>query len=86
MFNFSYNHTMGEIRNLAGENVVLVGNIPPRDIMASGGPADVEAAVNKAFAEINSKNNIIWSVGGGMAPETSSKNIEAFIESVRRNS
>ena len=86
MFNFSFNHSMGEIRSLAGDNVILVGNIPPRDIMAAGEPADVEAAVSKAFAEISSRNRIIWSVGGGMAPDTSSKNIEAFISAVRKNS
>ena len=28
LFNFSFNHSLGEIRELAGDDVVLLGNIP----------------------------------------------------------
>ena len=38
MFNFSFEHSLGEIRELAGNEVVLVGNIPPRDVLAGGTP------------------------------------------------
>lgn len=83
MFNFSFEHTMGEIRELAGEEVVLVGNIPPRDVMAAGTPAQVKEAVKKAAGEIKTHNRIIWSVGGGMPQGVKNENIEAFIEGVR---
>jgi len=86
MFNFSFNHSMGDIRELAGPEVVLVGNIPPRDVMAAGTPAQVDEAVRKAFGEISSLERIIWSVGGGMAPDVSSENINSFIEAVKKNS
>ena len=86
MFNFSFNHSMGDIRELAGPEVVLVGNIPPRDVMAAGTPAQVDEAVRKASGEISSHERIIWSVGGGMAPDVSSENINTFIETVKKNS
>jgi uroporphyrinogen decarboxylase len=86
MFNFSFNHSMGEIRRLAGPDVILVGNIPPRDVLAGGTPEEVDAAVNKAFGEIGDYNRIIWSVGGGMPPDVSNKNITAFIEAVKKYS
>jgi uroporphyrinogen decarboxylase len=86
MFNFSFNHTMGEIRELAGKDIVLVGNIPPRDVMAAGNPDDVDAAVKKAFGEIGDKNKIIWSVGGGMPQDVVNENISAFIDAVRKYS
>jgi uroporphyrinogen decarboxylase len=86
MFNFSFNHTMGEIRDLAGKDIVLVGNIPPRDVMAAGTPADVDAAVKKAFAEIEDKNRIIWSVGGGMPQDVANENITSFIDAVKKYS
>ena len=86
MFNFSYRHSMGEIRDLAGPGVILVGNIPPRDIMAAGTPEEVEVAVRKAFSETDNHDNIIWSVGGGMAPDTRDENINAFITTVRNSS
>jgi len=82
MFNFSFNHSMGEIRSLAGPEVILVGNVPPRDVMASGSPEQVDEAVRKACSEITPHERIIWSVGGGMAPEVKNENIDAFIKAV----
>jgi uroporphyrinogen decarboxylase len=83
MFNFSFEHTLGEIRNLAGPEAVLVGNIPPRDVLAGGTPDQVKIAVNKAFGGIDDYNRIIWSVGGGMPPDVNNENIHAFIDAVK---
>lgn len=82
MFNFSFNHSMGEIRQLAGPDVILVGNVPGRDVLAQGTPAQVEEAVKKAFGEIEDHDRIIWSAGGGMPPDVSNENINAFINTV----
>jgi uroporphyrinogen-III decarboxylase len=86
MFNFSFNHSMGEIRELAGPEVVLVGNIPGRDILAAGTPSQVDDAVKKAFGEISNYNRIIWSAGGGMPPDVQNVNIEAFVKAVKKYS
>jgi uroporphyrinogen-III decarboxylase len=83
MFNFSFNHSMGEIRSLSGPEVVLVGNIPPRDVLASGNPDEVDAAVKKAFGETCSHNRIIWSAGGGMPPGVGTENITSFLMTVK---
>ncbi|HUV01327.1 MAG TPA: uroporphyrinogen decarboxylase family protein [Bacteroidales bacterium] len=85
MFNFSFQHSLGEIRELAGPEVVLVGNIPPRDVLAAGTPEMVTDAVDKAFREISNYNHIIWSVGGGMPPEVTDDNINAFIKAVKNH-
>lgn len=82
MFNFSFNHTLGEIRELTGPDVILVGNIPPRDVLAAGTPGQVDAAVKKAFGELNDYNRIIWSAGGGMPPGVNDINMNAFIKTV----
>jgi uroporphyrinogen-III decarboxylase len=82
MFNFSFNHSMGEIRKLAGPDVVLVGNVPPRDVMAQGTPEQVAEAVAKMMGEIDDHNRVIWSVGGGMPQDVKSFNIDVFINSV----
>jgi uroporphyrinogen-III decarboxylase len=85
MFNFSFEHSLGEIRKLSGQEVVLVGNIPPRDILAGGSPEQVRTAVSKAFKETNDFSRIIWSAGGGMPPNVSKDNILAFIDAVKEN-
>ena len=83
MFNFSFQHTLGEIRELTGIEVILVGNIPPRDVLAAGTPVQVHNAVKQAFGEIHDHVRIIWSVGGGMPPEVNDENIRAFINAVK---
>ena len=83
MFNFSFEHSMGEIRDLAGPDVVLLGNIPPRDVLAAGTPGQVKEAVRKCMGEIADHRHVIWSCGGGMPPDVSSENIAAFIEAVK---
>jgi uroporphyrinogen decarboxylase len=82
MFNFSFNHSMGLIRELAGPEVILVGNIPARDTLATGTVQQVDGAVKKAFGEIPSHERIIWSAGGGMPPGVQDTNIHAFIDAV----
>jgi uroporphyrinogen decarboxylase len=83
MFNFSFQHSLGEIRELAGPEVVLVGNIPPRDVLASGTPGQVKEAVKKAAGEIDDHSRILWSAGGGLPPDVKSENIRAFIDAVK---
>jgi uroporphyrinogen decarboxylase len=86
MFNFSFNHSMGDIRSLAGPDVILVGNIPARDVLAAGSPEQVNAAVQKAFSETTYRTRIIWSAGGGMPPDVNDRNIRAFTEAVKKYS
>jgi uroporphyrinogen decarboxylase len=86
MFNFSFEHTFGTIRELAGREVVLVGNIPPRDVLAGCTPEQVKMAVKKAFGEVADYSRIIWSAGGGMPPDVKTENICAFIEAVKKQS
>jgi uroporphyrinogen-III decarboxylase len=85
-FNFSFNHSMDEIRNLAGPEVILLGNIPPRDVLAGGTAQQVDDAVKKAFGEIKSYDRIIWSVGGGMPQDVKDINIHTFLNAVKKYS
>lgn len=80
VFNFSFNHSLDEMRRLAGESVVLLGNIPPRDVMAKGTPDDVRKSVAASLATIDDKRRLIMSCGGGMPPNSSTENVEAFCE------
>jgi uroporphyrinogen-III decarboxylase len=83
MFNFSFEHSLAEIRQLAGPEVVLVGNIPPRDVLAAGTPEQVVQAVKKAAGEITDHSRILWSAGGGLPPDVKSENLIAFINAVK---
>lgn len=78
LFNFSHNHSYEEIMSRAGEEVALLGNIPPRDVLAAGTPEDVEQCVQDAIGSIPQGGRVIMSCGGGTPPEVTSENIEAL--------
>ena len=80
IFNFSFNHSLAQMRQLCGESVALLGNLPPRDVMALGTPDDVRRGVRAMLEPLADKRGLILSVGGGMSPKTPTANIEAFLE------
>ena len=78
LFNFSFEHGLGEIRQLAGDSVTLLGNIPPRDVLALGSPEEVSESVADALASVVDKRRIILSGGGGTPPGVPTANLDAF--------
>jgi len=83
LFNFSYEHSINEIRTLAGPEVVLLGNLPPRDVLAGGTPEQVAGETRKMIERTEDKTRVIWSCGGGIPPEVSTENMNAFIKAVK---
>ena len=84
MFNFSYKHSIPDMQERVGEEIVLVGNIPPRDVLAAGSVHDVKSEVEKAWKTVNRKERIIWSCGGGMPQDVSTENILAFTKTIKK--
>ena len=82
LFNFSYQHTLVEMKELTNNAVTLLGNIPTRDVLAAGSPDEVRNSVKAALDSIEDKSRIILSCGGGMPPDVPTENIEAFISAV----
>jgi uroporphyrinogen decarboxylase len=84
LFNFSFNHSLAEIRRLAGESVTLLGNVPPRDVLAAGTPEQVRAAAAEALNSLDDRRRVILSCGGGVPPGVSTENIEALCQPTER--
>lgn len=84
LFNFSFQHTMDEMRTAAGPSVVLLGNIPPRDVLAQGTPDDVHRAVVESLAHLDDKRRVIVSCGGGAPPDVSSENLDALCQATMK--
>ncbi len=79
LFNFSHNHPLQAMREAVGDSVALLGNIPPRDVLAQGTPEQVHHAVRDLLASVNTTRGLILSCGGGMPPGVPSENIDAFL-------
>ncbi len=80
MFNFSHDHSIAEMRKRVGDNITLLGNVPPRDVLAQGTPQDVAASVQSLLDALESKRRIVLSCGGGVPPNVYSENIDAFVK------
>jgi len=79
LFNFSFQHTISEMKQLTSNAVTLLGNIPTRDVLASGTPQEVRNSVAAAMDSVRDRSRIILSCGGGMPPGVPTANIEAFL-------
>ncbi len=82
LFNMGFDISLNELKQLTENKVALLGNIPPRDVLAHGNTHDVTAAVGELLGSLHDRSKVILSCGGGMPPGVSSENIRAFIQAV----
>lgn len=85
LFNFSFEHPIAKMREAVGPSVALVGNIPPRDVLAAGTPDDVRRSVAEMKRDLGGDfTRVVFSCGGGLPPGVSTENLTAFLEEARR--
>lgn len=82
MLNFGVQHTLAEMKAWTNNEITLVGNIPPRDVLAEGTPEDVARSTREILGAVEDKSRLIVSCGGGMPPHAPTANIRALIAAV----
>jgi uroporphyrinogen decarboxylase len=82
LFNFGIQHSLADMKTWTNNRVALMGNIPPRDVLAEGTPEDVRRAVKEMLNALNDHSRLIVSCGGGMPPQAPTDNINALISTV----
>jgi uroporphyrinogen decarboxylase len=85
LFNMGFDISLNELKTLTESKVVLLGNIPPRDVLAFGAPGDVNHVTTELIDSLQDKSRVIMSCGGGMPPGVKSENIAAFIDAVKNH-
>lgn len=81
VFNFSHTMDIGDVqRKMPG--TVLMGNVPPMEMLASGTPDEVETWVRDSLRKTGGRG-IIVSAGGGASPGTRAENIDAMVRAAR---
>ncbi|MCB0731468.1 MAG: uroporphyrinogen decarboxylase [Ignavibacteriae bacterium] len=83
LFNMGFEITLNELKMLTENKVTLLGNIPPRDVLANASAEEVELKTKELINSLNDKSRIILSCGGGMPPAVSNENIEAFLQAIK---
>lgn len=84
LFNFSFEHSINEIRELAGPEVALLGNLPPRDVLMSSIPEVIKAETITMWNDVEDKKGIVWSCGGGVPQNVPTENMQAFIDAIKK--
>ena len=84
-FNMGFDVTLNELKELTNNTITMLGNIPPRDVLAAGTPEQVSKATSDLIASLNDKSRVVMSCGGGMPPGVTTENISAFIKAVKNN-
>ena len=82
LFNFSFEHDYNEMRRLAGDSVTLMGNIPPRDVLALGTCDSVRRSVRSLLDSVTDRRRMIVSAGGFTHALFSAEKIAAFGDEV----
>jgi uroporphyrinogen-III decarboxylase len=83
LFNPGIQTSLTEMRRLSAHRLTILGNIPPRDVLAQGTPDAVRTAVATLLAEAGDRSRLILSCGGGVPPGVSTENLQAFIQAAR---
>ena len=84
VFNFTHGKDIGKVRKMVGDNVTLLGNVPPMS-MRSEVPDEVYNMAREAIISYKEANGgcitgLILSPGGGMPMGATAKNVEALLK------
>ena len=82
LFNFGMQHSLAEMKVWTNNRIALMGNIPPRSVLAEGTPVDVRRSVSQMLNAVEDRSRLIISCGGGMPPNAPTENIKALISTV----
>ncbi|MBN1893406.1 uroporphyrinogen decarboxylase [bacterium] len=85
LFNMAFDTNLNDLKGATGNSIVMLGNIPPRDVLAGGSPEEVKKAVRNLIGTLKNRSRVILSCGGGMPPGVTTENIRAFLEAVHES-
>ncbi len=80
VFNFSHEIDVETAREKLGKDVVLMGNIPPLEVLVRGTVAEVRVATEKLLQQAKAFGPLLVSPGGGVSPGTPIETLKAMLE------
>ena len=82
LFNMGFDVSLNKLKKLTQNKITLLGNLPPRDVLASADAATVGNKTKEMVDALEDRSRIIASCGGGMPPAVSTENLKAFIMAI----
>jgi len=84
LFNMGFDADLELLKEQTGNRITMLGNIPPRDVLARGTEKEIEKEVMVRVDKMKSKDRMIMSCGGGMPPEVTTENVSFFADMVKK--
>ena len=82
LFNMGFDVSFNDVKRWTRNQVTLLGNIPPRDVLANAEPNDIRRVTLELLDSLEDSSRVILSCGGGMPPGVTTENINAFVQTV----
>ena len=83
LYNPGIHLTLTELIKETSGKMAILGNIPPRDVLAAGTPQQVFEASQKLKLEAAGFNRMLFSCAGGMPPAVTTENINSFLKGIQ---
>jgi uroporphyrinogen-III decarboxylase len=83
LYNPGLDLTINEIHKATNNQLVILGSLPPRDVLAACTPEEVYAKTREMLQAVDNKSKLLASCGGGMPPNVSTENIQAFLKATK---
>lgn len=83
VFNFSHEIDVQHARELLGPDIVLMGNVPPLDVLVRGSTDEVRRAAQDLLQKVAGFGPLLISAGGGVSPGTPIENLQVMAEVVK---
>jgi uroporphyrinogen decarboxylase len=83
VFNFTHEADIGQVKEIMGHRVALMGNVPPLDVAVRQPPEVVAGWARDCLDKAAPGGGMILSVGGGVSPETPPESLDAMLEVAR---
>jgi uroporphyrinogen-III decarboxylase len=79
LFNMGFDTDLNKLKKLTGNSITMLGNIPPRDVLAGGTEEEIKEAVRGLMNHLEEPSRVILSCGGGLPPDVTTAQLSAFI-------
>jgi uroporphyrinogen decarboxylase len=82
VFNFSHETELELVRRAVGDEIILMGNLPPLELLVRSTREQVQEATANLISGLDRYGPLLVSVGGGVSPGTPIENLQVMIEVV----
>jgi uroporphyrinogen decarboxylase len=83
VFNFTHEVDIGQVKDVMGHRVALMGNVPPLDVAVRSSPEVVAQWARDCLDKAAPGGGMILSVGGGASPGMPAESLDAMLEVAR---